>query len=370
MISNADALSSVENDWWDLWLRSPAATVFQSPAWLIPWWQIFEPGSLRMIAIYQGKRLVGLAPLFVRYKKGAPWLFPLGRGISDYTDILVDAECRSTVLKEMAITVVTLRPAWTHWEMPQLAPDAVTLTFPCPDGATLTEELGVACPALCLPDQASSLKDVVPARMWRNVRVATNRIERHGKHTILQAHDREPKWWAFQLRRLHGARWNAKGKPGVLEDDRKEQFHAEAIGRLTKRGLVRLFALKLDDDVAGIYYGFHHRRCASYYLGGFNPASSYYRVGIFLFAHAITSALREGADIFDFLRGGDAYKYDWGARDKWNQRRLISRPQPWTTQVRNAALSVCSKVAIGAGLLENRRPFRWSPRLAARGELV
>ena len=111
---------------------------------------------------------------------------------------------------------------------------------------------------------------------------------------------------------------------------------------LTKRGLVRLFALKLDDDVAGIYYGFHHRRCASYYLGGFNPASSYYRVGIFLFAHAITSALREGADIFDFLRGGDAYKYDWGARDKWNQRRLISRRQPWTTQVHNAALSVCS----------------------------
>jgi CelD/BcsL family acetyltransferase involved in cellulose biosynthesis len=96
VISDADALSSVENDWWDLWSRSPAATVFQSPAWLIPWWQIFEPGSLRMIAIHQGKRLVGLAPPFVRYKKGAPWLFPLGRGISDYTDILVDADCQST----------------------------------------------------------------------------------------------------------------------------------------------------------------------------------------------------------------------------------------------------------------------------------
>ena len=66
VISDADALSSVENDWWDLWSRSPAATVFQSPAWLIPWWQIFEPGSLRMIAIHQGKRLVGLARRLAR----------------------------------------------------------------------------------------------------------------------------------------------------------------------------------------------------------------------------------------------------------------------------------------------------------------
>ena len=95
----------------------------------------------------------------------------------------------------------------------------------------------------------------------------------------------------------------------------------------------------------GIYYGFRHRRCASYYLSGFNPASSYYRVGTFLLAHAITSAMREGADIFDFLRGGEAYKYDWGARNKWNQRRLISRRQPWTTQVRNAALSVCRSLS-------------------------
>jgi hypothetical protein len=151
---------------------------------LIPWWQIFEPGSLRMIAIHQGKRLVGLAPLFVRYKKGAPWLFPPGRSISDYTDILVDVDCQSTVLKEMAITVTPLRPAWAHWEMAQLAPDAITLAFPSPDRATLTEEPGVACPALCLPDQASSLKpdqasslkpdqasslkEVVPASMWRH----------------------------------------------------------------------------------------------------------------------------------------------------------------------------------------------------------
>jgi hypothetical protein len=34
-ISTPDELASLESEWWEVWSRSPAATPFQSPAWLV-----------------------------------------------------------------------------------------------------------------------------------------------------------------------------------------------------------------------------------------------------------------------------------------------------------------------------------------------
>jgi len=36
-------LVSLADEWWDLWHRSPAATPFQSPAWLLAWWIALRP---------------------------------------------------------------------------------------------------------------------------------------------------------------------------------------------------------------------------------------------------------------------------------------------------------------------------------------
>ena len=44
------ALEALRPDWTKLWLRSPAATPFQSPAWLIPWWRHFGNDELLVLA--------------------------------------------------------------------------------------------------------------------------------------------------------------------------------------------------------------------------------------------------------------------------------------------------------------------------------
>ncbi len=40
---------------------------------------------------------------------------------------------------------------------------------------------------------------------------------------------------------------------------------------------------------------------------------------------AIDAAVAEGAPAFHLLRGGEAYKYRWGATDRWNRRRSFQR---------------------------------------------
>src|SRR3954465_2286394 len=43
--------------WWALWDRCPSATPFQSPAWLPPWWRVFQPGELLIVTVRQDDRL-------------------------------------------------------------------------------------------------------------------------------------------------------------------------------------------------------------------------------------------------------------------------------------------------------------------------
>ncbi len=65
-----------------------------------------------------------------------------------------------------------------------------------------------------------------------------------------------------------------------------------------------------------------------YYLGGFDPDYAALSPGALLVGHAIEAAVREGAVAFDFLRGREAYKRRWGARDTPTYcRRLRQTPR-------------------------------------------
>jgi CelD/BcsL family acetyltransferase involved in cellulose biosynthesis len=86
-------------------------------------------------------------------------------------------------------------------------------------------------------------------------------------------------------------------------------------------GLLRLYLLRIEGEPAAAYYGFMHRDRAYAYLTGLNPDFAFESPGVLMLAHALEQALAEGAREAHFLRGQEAYKYEWGARDRWNTRR-------------------------------------------------
>jgi CelD/BcsL family acetyltransferase involved in cellulose biosynthesis len=84
--------------------------------------------------------------------------------------------------------------------------------------------------------------------------------------------------------------------------------------------VLRLHALRLDGAVIAALYALADRpgrgdRRVYFYLGGFDPDRAALSPGALLVGHAIEAAVREGAVAFDFLRGQEAYKRRWGARD-------------------------------------------------------
>jgi CelD/BcsL family acetyltransferase involved in cellulose biosynthesis len=99
---------------------------------------------------------------------------------------------------------------------------------------------------------------------------------------------------------------------------------------LLRQGLLRLHALRLDGAITATLHALADRpgiagRRVYFYLGGFDPRFAALSPGALLLAHAIEEAAREGAAGFDFLRGGETYKYRWGARDTQVLHRRLRR---------------------------------------------
>jgi CelD/BcsL family acetyltransferase involved in cellulose biosynthesis len=327
LIRDGHELAALAPEWDRLWERSPRATPFQSPIWLLAWWRAFRPGELMVAAVRSQAKLVGMAPFYRETLGERARLLPIGISISDYMDILIDEALGEAVLGAIARAYASRSLDWDEWELPELPPGSAALEMRCPESWAQCDAPASPCPVLILPGSSLDFEAQLPERKRRKLRLMTNRLIRHGNTAAVALEEQPADWWLAQLWRLHAACWSGRGGTGVLADDRLRGFHSEVLEGFVCRGLARMFALRIGADTAGIYYGFVHRRRAYGYLTGFNPAYGYYSPGSFVVRHAIEQAIADGVEEFHFLRGGEAYKYDWGARDRWNRRRIFRRQE-------------------------------------------
>lgn len=320
ILTQDEALAGIGPDWHDLWTRSPGATPFGAPAWLLPWWAAFRPGELRTVALRREGRLVALAPLYLEDGPYGRRLLPMGIGISDHLDVLLDPAA-GPATADLLVRAVADMADWTSWELEDLAPGAAAWSLPAPPGCAEAVSDQTACPVLAsLGDGLSA----VPPRQRRKIRMARHRAERRGGRIDHAAPDGMA---AFldTLASLHAARWHGEGEPGLLADPRVRAFHRAAMPGLAAAGLCRATTLTIEGRTAGAYYGLRHRGAAYAYLGGFDPDFAFESPGTVLMADALEASARDGATEFHFLRGQEPYKYVWGGADRANRRRSFRR---------------------------------------------
>lgn len=323
-VESLGEFTEMQAEWWELWSRCPAATPFQSPAWLLPWWNAFAPGPLCVVTGRRAQRLVALAPLYLEQGAYRARLLPLGASTSDYHDVLLDPKFEAAVLCALASYLASCGPSWHSWEFGELAPDAAALRLAAPHDCEDRVELSSACPVLRLPS-AAAIDTRVSARKRRDIHMAHNRADRRGYVEVTAADRNSALPMLENLIRLHAARWQSRGETGVLTDPRVQRFHRAAIPRLLQAGLLRLFELRIAGSVVGVYYGLQHRERAFAYIAGFDPQYAFESPGTILIEYAVNQAIRDGAREFHFLRGRETYKYQWGAADRWNRRRTFHR---------------------------------------------
>jgi CelD/BcsL family acetyltransferase involved in cellulose biosynthesis len=321
-----DLLHALRAPWSELCDRSPRVTPFQRPEWLLAHARAFPPHDPWILAVHAGDRrdrLAGLLPLFL-YKNGPDrTLAPLGAGISDYCDAILEPGTEPAVLAALWDFLAARRDAWDLCDWEQVPADSPLARHPAPPGFRDEPLPGDPSPVLPLPGCVEALSEVVPTRQLSNLRKFRRKAQTLGALTLERA---DAATWSGQLDALfalHRARWETRGEEGVLSGEALRAFHSEVAAGFLARGALFLHALKLDGRTLATIHAFREKETVYCYLQGFDPELAKLSPGVLALGGVIEAAVREGARAIDFLRGKETYKYRWGARDRETVRRQV-----------------------------------------------
>ncbi len=310
------ALHALVPEWDALWQRA-GRPPFQSTAWLLPWWGAFGTGQPRLAVLQVAGRLVGLLPLYVLNEGEERKLLPIGVGLTDYSDALIDPAAPPGAVKALLHEALARAKAdgITSCTLPDLPPGAALLAADLAPGWREVALAETPCPVL-------RVGDPVPAGQLRNLRQSRHRADRAGGWSADWAGDAEEGWRL--LASMHRARWTALGDPGgVLADPAVKAFHAAAVPRLAAAGLLQMQVLQIGGRTAAVYYTLVAPDGLYFYLSGFEAAEAMASPGTLLLGAIIERAAVEGVRELHFLRGSEVYKYAWGAIDRMNRSRLL-----------------------------------------------
>ena len=362
-ISDRSALDALRGEWASLLESSRANTLFLTWEWVSTWWEVYGAGSeLHVLtARTDDGRLVGVAPLKCVWRGGsglprvlaAEFIGQGGDVTSEDLDFFAapgfEETCTDafldTVLRDRRIQVVDLRPVSDA----SIIVDRLRRRLG--RGRHLAVTPDSVCPILKLPPSV----DAFLASRSKNYRKKMGEYERRCKRDLqvrlrISASHEELQADMEALISLHHQRWN--GQSRAFQSERYIDFHAELARSLLDKGYMRMFSLDSGEEPLARLYCFAYGGRFYYYQAGRNPTYSKHRLGLVLMHAAIQEAIREGATVFDFLRGNEAYKYHWAHQTvssvrliHWKSLRARATVMIHTLAARLAAASFKARLA-------------------------
>ena len=312
-------------DAWDRLLGASAVNVpFLTWQWHTIWWQHFgPPGSLRLFVVEEGSgEPVGVLPLMA---VGEGVLrFVGGVDISDYLDIVSRRGREEEVWK--ALLAALGERQWGSLDLHCLPADSPTIpllpALTAAQGLRVRVEREERCPILDLPADWETYLAGLDAKARHELRRKLRRCERtHPDARARLVTEAEISAALDTFFVLH--RKSSAGKARFM-DERMEAFFRTAASEFAKREWLQLWTLEAERPLAALLC-FDYAGVVSVYNSGFEPDARAASPGIVLIAHALREAISRGRQRFDFLRGEEAYKYDFGARPTDLLRVVVER---------------------------------------------
>jgi len=335
-VHDDEALAALAAPWNELLGRSVMEAPFLRHEYLSTWWSTlgggeWESGEL-WVGVSQGVpgRIDGIAPLFfTRTREGRPGLMLLGSiEISDYLD-LIAAPADMPRLWEDLLDALAREgpPGWEVidlYNVPESSPTPAAVRRAAERrGWEVRQERYQPCPVVRLPGSWESYLSGLEKKQRHELRRKMRRLETHpdpvrwrivGPEEDLDA--------AMEVFLALMAQEPQKAR--FLTPTMRAQFR-ECARAARENGWLQLALM----DVAGVpvagYLNFDYGNRIWVYNSGLNPEYQWLSPGWVLIAHLIRWAIEHGREEFDFLRGGEDYKYRFGGVDRWVCRVTIVR---------------------------------------------
>ena len=304
-------------DEWQTFLRSVVpANPFQTPEWLLTWWSHFGSGKLQVLVFRHNGEMAGVLPCFLHEWKGRRQLTPIGAGMTDYLDPLLDQRHSAEIVEGFGRRLAH-DAEWEICDWQELSANT-----PLAGLGSVREE--TPCSDIVLPSSFEEFIALRPKDLRRNLKRYKEKAEAIAPVVFTTTGDADPDLLSALIE-LHRRRWRKSGETGTIASNRAAGFVRDVAAALARRGMLRMFALRFQERVSAVIMALTTARTTFSYLSAFNPEYERFGFGRELIAQSFRFAHRNGYQEWNFLRGEEPYKCSWGARRIAKCRLVLER---------------------------------------------
>ena len=331
---------------WDTLLHdSHADTIFMSHMWQTTWWHHLGEGDLKILAVRDDQDvLVGLTSLFhvppVLSNAEGPVLSNEGHegramlrtvgcvDVSDYLDWIARRGQEELVFGALLEALGQMSAdEWRTLALCNIPEDSPTLELvprlARSRGWQVTQAVEDKVPMFHVPSTWEAYEEMLEGKARREMR---RKMRKAGPYNGVEwyivgpEHDLQVEVDAFIALLI-------KSHPEKADfmDARNRAFFQSIARGTFEAGQLQLAFLTLNEERIAAYMNFIYNGRVMVYNSGLDPAAYKLSPGIVLLAHLIRQAIEDGQEIFDFLRGGESYKYDLGGQDTHVCRLTVAR---------------------------------------------
>jgi CelD/BcsL family acetyltransferase involved in cellulose biosynthesis len=340
ILHSASEFDDLKDEWNDLLERSDS-TVFQSFEWQRSWWRFFGETNtscqLFLVVIRQNDRLVAVAPLFVERLSFAglfsiPCLRLIGREVTDYLNIICERNHESSVAETLVGVLVSAK---SHFDVVALEdiPHSSQFHQPLFEGLLAAGFVGslfqnAQCPRTALKETWESTLESFSKKHKKDISYELRNVYRNYSVELEVTAVRSSVLENVEdFIAMHQERWVLAGHPGVFRDTQQADFHRHVALQCFDRGWLFLTFLKLNGRRVAVNYGFRFRQTLSTYLNGMIELGDMakFSPGKVLHELSMQEGIKEGMQVYDFMRGRERYKYALNAVDVPNWAMVMYR---------------------------------------------
>jgi len=288
-------------------------SVFILPGWLRVWWQTFGSGAeLYLRAVRQKDKIIGIAPLLIR--EGTASIVG-SADVCDYLDFIVAPGAEGDFFSELLDDLK--QKDVTHLELRPLRPDSTVLTDLVAVAQNrkyevLCHEEGVSV-ELDLPSTWDEYLASLTKKQRHEVKRKLRRLWEAGNvdYRCIEVSQGVGDFMDNFLKLFSLSR---EEKANFMTPQMESFFRslAEAMAEI---GLLRFGILELNALSVAITMGFDYNDVVYLYNSAYDPDYSYLSVGLLSKVLCIKESIQSGRKKWDFLKGGEPYKYHIGGRE-------------------------------------------------------
>ncbi len=306
-----ESFDSIYTDWKKVQANASTSSIFSSPEWSKVWWQHFGSGAkLCLGAVRRQGKAIGIAPLVV---KGNVASFIGNSDVCDYLDFVVEPgeeeDFCSVLLNNLANDKIL------RLDLAPLRPDSTVLN----SLAKVAQKQGwqVSCSQedvtveLDLPALWEEYLQLLSGKQRHELKRKLRRLEEEGELNYRASMDANQHDIDIFLKLFQDSR---QDKAAFLTSKMEAFFRAIA-SAMAEQGLLRLNMLELDEKPVAATMCFDYRDTVYLYNSGYDPDYGWLSVGVISKALCIKDSIDRNKKRFDFLKGGEAYKYHLGGHE-------------------------------------------------------